>query len=87
MGYGKEVTAESTAVVKADILCTNGVIQVISSVLVPFSFEYQPVRPAKGKHDNSLILDVFANTLAPRQALGIDPLQAGYDPGALSRLG
>lgn len=85
MGYSKRVTAGSASVVKADIPCTNGVIHVVSSVLIPLSFEQQPVGPVEKKFPNSLILDIYANTLTPRQALGIDPLPVGYQPGALSK--
>lgn len=84
MGYGKKVSAGSAAVVKADIPCTNGVIHVVSSVLIPMSFEPQPPGPVKKKFFSSTVLDVYANTLSPRQALGIDPLPAGYDSQALT---
>eukprot|EP00177_Eucheuma_denticulatum_P002038 GFKZ01003647.1.p2 GENE.GFKZ01003647.1~~GFKZ01003647.1.p2 ORF type:complete len:268 (+),score=35.52 GFKZ01003647.1:199-1002(+) len=85
MGYGKKVSAGSANVVKADIPCTNGVIHVISSVLIPMTFEQQPAGPVKKNFFDSTVLDIYANRLTPRQALGIDPLPAGYDPGALAK--
>lgn len=85
MGYRKRVSAGSGAVVKADIPCTNGVIHAISSILIPMSFVPQPAGPVKKNFVNSSVLDVYANMLTPRQALGIDPLPAGYDSQALSK--
>lgn len=85
MGYGKRVSAGSASVVKADIPCSNGVIHVISSVLLPMSFVPQPPGPVKKNFVTSTILDVYANTLTPRQAIGIDPIPAGYDSQALAK--
>lgn len=85
MGYGKRVSAGSGAVVKSDIPCTNGVIHVISSVLIPMSFEPQPAGPVKKNFFSSTVLDLYANRLTPRQAIGIDPLPAGYDSQALAK--
>lgn len=85
MGYNKRVTAGSALIVKADVPCSNGVIHAISSVLVPPSFTVQPRGPAVPVFPASQILDVYANTLTPRQALGIDPLPAGADGGALTK--
>ncbi len=47
MGYGKKVTAGTAPVVKADLPCTNGVIHVISSVLIPPTFVPQPTGPVE----------------------------------------
>lgn len=85
MGYGKRISAGSAAVVKADIPCTNGVIHVISSVIIPMSYEKPPTGPPKKNFFNSTVLDLYKNRLTPRQALGIDPLPEGYDSTALSK--
>lgn len=85
MGYGKKVNAGSAPVVKSDIPCTNGVVHVVSSVLIPPTFVPQPAGPVEKNYITSTILDVYANTLTPRQAIGIDPLPAGYDPQALTK--
>lgn len=86
MGYNKKVTAGSARVVKADVTVSNGVIHVVNSVLLPSTYVRQPTNPAAPKFFQSTVQDVYANTLTPRQAIGIDPLPAGYDAGALSRL-
>lgn len=86
MGYNKRVTAGSAPVIKADIACTNGVIHVIGSLLVPPTFVEQPTRPPEKKYFQSAVLDIYKNTLTPREALGIDPLPQGYDETALARL-
>lgn len=85
MGYGKKVSAGSAAVVKGDVPCKNGVVHVLSSVLVPPTFVPQPAGPVKKKFFTSTVLDIYANTLTPRQAIGIDPLPAGYDSSALAK--
>lgn len=85
MGYGKKVNAGSAPIVKADIPCTNGVIHVVSSVLIPPSFVPQPAGPVKKNFPSSIVLDIYKNMLTPRQALGIDPLPEGYEEGALAR--
>lgn len=84
MGYGKRVTAGSANVIKGDVPCTNGIIHAISSVLIPSSFNPQPAGPVKKEFPSTTIVDTYTNTLTPRQALGIDPLPAGYEGGALS---
>lgn len=85
MGYGKKVNAGSAPVVKGDIPCTNGVIHVVSSVLIPSSFVPQPAGPVKKNFPDSIVLDIYKNTLTPRQALGIDSLPEGYEEGALAK--
>ncbi|KAK1864815.1 hypothetical protein I4F81_007357 [Pyropia yezoensis] len=86
MGYNKKVTAGSARVVKADVAASNGVIHVVNSVLLPSTYERQPTNPEAPKFFQSTVQDLYANTLSPRQAIGIDSLPAGYDAGALSRL-
>lgn len=76
-GYNKKVSAGSAPVVKADIPCTNGVIHVIGSVLVPSTYVQPPSGPVELEYPESQVLDVYSNLLTPRQALGIDPLPAG----------
>lgn len=84
MGYNRKVSAGSAAVVKSDIPCTNGVIHVISSILIPLSFTPQPRGPVKKSLPVSQVLDVYGKMLSPRQALGIDPLPAAADSSALT---
>jgi uncharacterized surface protein with fasciclin (FAS1) repeats len=84
MLYGKKMSAGSAKVVNADIPCTNGVIHIVSSVLIPPSFTPQPAGPVKRKFFSSTVLDIYANTPTPRQALGLDPMPAGAGPGALA---
>lgn len=84
MAYGKKVSAGPAPVIRADIPCTNGVIHVISSLLVPSTFVKQPAGPVEKKFVSSLILDVYKNTPTPRQALGIDPMPENAGPGALA---
>ncbi|OSX68391.1 hypothetical protein BU14_2886s0001, partial [Porphyra umbilicalis] len=86
MGYGKKVTAGSARVIKADVAASNGVIHVVNSVLLPSTFVRQPTNPPSPKFFQSTVQDVYANTLTPRQRIGIDPLPEGYDAGALARL-
>ncbi len=77
MGYNKLVSAGSARVVKADVACSNGTIHVISSILTPPTYEQPPVRPEVPVFPESIV-EVYKNTLTPRQALGIDAA-----PGAL----
>ncbi len=56
----------------------------ISSVLIPPPFVPHPAGPVEPQFVTSQILDVYANALTPRQALGIDPLPAGATDGALT---
>jgi uncharacterized surface protein with fasciclin (FAS1) repeats len=78
-GYNKKLSAGSAAVVKSDVLCSNGVIHVINSVLVPPSFAEQPTGPVTKKFFSSVVLDIVKNSPTPRQALGIDayPVSGG----------
>lgn len=85
MGYGKKVSAATGRVVKADIPCTNGVIHVISSILLPPNYEQQPAGPVEPKFIDSQIQDVYGKMLTPRQALGIDPLPASADSSAITK--
>jgi uncharacterized surface protein with fasciclin (FAS1) repeats len=82
-GYNKKVSAGPAAIVKSDVLCSNGVIHVINSVLIPPSFVEQPEGPVERKFFNSVVLDVIKASPTPRQRLGID---APYYPegGGLS---
>lgn len=83
MGYNKLVSAGSAKVVKADVPCSNGVIHVVNSILLPSSYNTPPIRPEKPSYPTSQVLDIYKNTITPRQALGIDPLPAGA--GALTK--
>lgn len=85
MSYGKKLSAGSAPVVRADIPCSNGVIHVVGSVLLPSTFTPQPAGPVEQKFFSSTILDIYANSPTPRQALGIDPMPADSDPGALAQ--
>lgn len=85
MGYNKRVSAGSAAVVKADVPCSNGVIHAVSSVLIPPRYSTPPIREEAPAFPASQILDVYKNTITPRQALGIDPLPGGVAGGALTQ--
>lgn len=85
MGYGKRVSAGSGLVVKADVPCTNGVIHVINSVLIPPTFEPQPAGPVEPQFVISQVEEVYGKMLTPRQALGIDPLPASADSSAITK--
>lgn len=82
-GYSRKITAGSANVVKSDIKCSNGVIHVIGSLLVPMAYVEGPKGPVKKKFVESVVKEVYGNLLTPRQALGIDPLPQGYDKNAL----
>lgn len=58
-GYFKKVTAGSAPVVKADIPCTNGVIHVVSSVLIPSAFSPAPIRPEVTEEAATAVLDIY----------------------------
>ena len=72
--------------VKMDVPCTNGVIHVISSILLPPTLVPHSVREPGKKYFESTILDIYKNILTLQEALGLDPLLEGYDVGALARL-
>lgn len=77
MSYNRKVTAGSASVVRADILCTNGVIHIVDSVLTPMSYETPEVCPEPKYLPDSLVSDFYGKMLSPRQALGIDPSPVG----------
>lgn len=66
MSYGKKLSAGSAAVVNADIPCTNGVIHIVNSVLIPPSFVPQPAGPVEKKFLTSTVQEVYG---APPGAL------------------
>lgn len=74
LGCNKKLSAGSARIVKTDLPCSNGVIHILGSVLVPPSFKRQPAGPKPKQFFNSSVLDVYATTVTPRQALGIDPM-------------
>ncbi|CAN8072710.1 unnamed protein product, partial [Agarophyton chilense] len=73
MAYNKKLSAGPARIVKTDVPCANGVMHVIGSLLLPDGF-VPPSLPRKPAFVSSTVLDVYANMLTPRQALGIDPL-------------
>lgn len=83
VGYNKNISAGNARVIKTDLPCSNGVIHVIGSVLVPPGFNAGPVGPVKLEYPDSVVLDVYGKLVSPRQALGIDPLPAGYKSGVV----
>lgn len=84
-GYARKVTAGSARVVNSDIKCSNGVIHVVGSLLVPMSYVPGPKGPVKKQYPTSIVSEVYGNMLSPRQALGIDPLPEGSDKKALTQ--
>ncbi|KAI0561149.1 Fasciclin [Gracilaria domingensis] len=84
MGYNKKLSAGSARIIKTDVPCSNGVIHVIGSVLIPSSFTPQPTGPVTKSFPSSLVLDVYGKLIQPRQALGIDPLPGSASSSALT---
>lgn len=84
MGYNKTVNAAEGSIIRADVLCSNGVIHIINKVLTPVGFVTPPTSPVPKTYPDSIISDVYGKTLTPRQALGIDPAPVA---GALASSG
>lgn len=77
MGFNKKLSAGSARIIKTDVPCSNGVIHVIGSVLIPASFEVQPAGAKPQYFFSSTVLEVYGKMITPRQALGIDAAPSG----------
>nr|ATG31126.1 LRC6 [Griffithsia pacifica]5Y6P_A1 Chain A1, LRC6 [Griffithsia pacifica]5Y6P_B1 Chain B1, LRC6 [Griffithsia pacifica] len=77
----RKLVVGSSAVIRKDVSCSNGVIHVIKSVLKPPSYVRPDIRPQSQPMPESIVQDVYGKMLTPRQALGID---AAPESGALT---